>query len=211
MANFVSQSDWGATHTTSLNAGLDVEMPGQSWMNAELIKQAIASGEILESKVDDSVLRILTALFAIGEFDDPNTNTPANNMASPEHHQIAADVAAAGTVLLQNRDDFLPIVPRSDGAPLTIAVIGHEALGITTGGGGSGAVPQNNLTTPLAGIRARAGIPCTSAVSPQCDSESVPPQLYAAISRLKCRARVLCVAVCRALHIQDATQMALSA
>ena len=161
-------SDWGATHTTSLTAGLDVEMPGQSWMNAEMIKAAIASGEILESKVDDAVLRILTALFAIGEFDEPNTNTPMNNMASPEHHQIAADVAAAGTVLLQNRGDFLPIVPRSDGAPLNIAVIGHEALGITTGGGGSGAVPQNNLTTPLAGIRARAGIRCTGGDSAQC-------------------------------------------
>merc|ERR1712151_1366438 len=33
-------SDWGATHSTSIMAGLDIEMPGAKWMQPDLIKPA---------------------------------------------------------------------------------------------------------------------------------------------------------------------------
>jgi beta-glucosidase len=49
-------------------------------------------------------------------------------------------------------------------------VIGHEALGVTVAGGGSGHVTPSNLTGPLAAIRARFGIrnasqPCSASTS----------------------------------------------
>ena len=41
-------SDWGATHSTSLMAGLDVEMPSANFMNPTAINAGIAAGNITE-------------------------------------------------------------------------------------------------------------------------------------------------------------------
>jgi beta-glucosidase len=162
-------SDYGGTHSMSINAGLDQEMPGYAFLNASGINASLASGALSMGKLDDSAQRILAALFAVGLFDKPNSNTPANNMATPEHHAIAGELAAAGTVLLKNAGALLPLklpggaetTSRTDleaPAPYTIAVIGHEAIGVTVAGGGSGHVVPANLTGPLAAIRSRAGI-----------------------------------------------------
>jgi beta-glucosidase len=190
-------SDWYATHSMSINAGLDIEMPGAecNWLlmlilpkdlailsqpagctynSPAHIHDAVSSGHVTEDAVDDSVTRILTALFEIGEFDVPNTNTPENDMASVEHHGIAAEISAAGTVLVKNIDSkgnaLLPIAVPSpimgDQRRISLAVIGHEALGLTIGGGGSGGVVPANLTSPLNGIRARVGL--AQGVAPEC-------------------------------------------
>ena len=37
-------SDWGATHSTSLMQGLDVEMPGASFMNEAALRAKLADG-----------------------------------------------------------------------------------------------------------------------------------------------------------------------
>jgi beta-glucosidase len=194
-------SDWYATPPprlpmSSLKAGLDIEMPGSkcNWllqhitpagfalpggqpaacthMSPEKISDALDRGDITRADVDDSVTRILNALFAIGEMDEPNLNTPGV-VATAAHHATAAEIAAAGTVLLKNQDTkgqpLLPIplpAPHSGdftghaggGEVLSIAVIGHEALGKTVGGGGSGAVTPSNLTSPINGIRQRVGL-----------------------------------------------------
>jgi beta-glucosidase-like glycosyl hydrolase len=196
-ANFSGfvMSDWFATRSlaspmSSLKAGLDIEMPGSAcnWfldlvlptdfallsqpagcthMTPGAVSDGINSGEISEADVDDSASRILSALFAIGEFDAPNTNTPDSAVSSSQHHAVSAQVAAAGTVLLKNKDSggrpLLPIVippvnPNHPGEVLSIAVIGHEGLGMTTGGGGSGGVTASNTTSPINGIRVRMGL-----------------------------------------------------
>ena len=48
-------SDWGATHSTSIMAGLDVEMPGAGHMNPAMIKAGLKSGNITLAKIDDAV------------------------------------------------------------------------------------------------------------------------------------------------------------
>ncbi len=60
-------SDWGATHSTVQSAlgGLDMEMPDNSFFG-EALAQAVANGQVPESRIDDMVLRILTSLFAVG-------------------------------------------------------------------------------------------------------------------------------------------------
>ena len=83
-------SDWYATHSLGLNAGLDIEMPGAhcSWLlrlltpddfailsqpasctfqTAATIEASIKNGQLSVARVDDAVRRILTAMFAIGE------------------------------------------------------------------------------------------------------------------------------------------------
>ena len=63
-------SDWGATHSTSINAGLDQEMPSANFMGDSLAA-AVAAGNVSEATVGDSVTRILTALYAVGVMDEP--------------------------------------------------------------------------------------------------------------------------------------------
>ena len=55
-------SDWGATHSTSIKQGLDIEMPGAGFMNQEKIGAQLKAGIIDEGVVDESVMRILTTM-----------------------------------------------------------------------------------------------------------------------------------------------------
>jgi beta-glucosidase len=65
-------SDWGATHSTvaSANAGMDMQMPDDSFFGAAL-KQAVQDGQVPQSRLDDMVSRILREQFRFGLFDHP--------------------------------------------------------------------------------------------------------------------------------------------
>jgi len=107
-----------------------------------------------DEKLDDMVRRILTAMFSVGIFDYPNTGDPNAVVTSAAHRALAADVAAAGTVLLKNDAGALPL-----GADVqSIAVIGYDAGPATQNmEGGSPAVIGGPVVTPLDAITARAG------------------------------------------------------
>jgi len=71
-------SDWGGTHSTAKAAlaGLDMEMPGNSFL-ADALKKAVESGEVPVARLDNMVHRILRSEFAVGLFDrDPDTQVP---------------------------------------------------------------------------------------------------------------------------------------
>jgi hypothetical protein len=61
-----------STHTTaaSLNAGLDQEMPGGLHFSKLELEAALAGGTINEAAMNQSVLRILTAMYTVGIFDN---------------------------------------------------------------------------------------------------------------------------------------------
>lgn len=112
-------SDWGATHSLSINSGLDQEMPfGYYFAN---LTEAVASGSVDISAVDDSVLRILTPMFTVGLFDDVNDNDLKNNVTSEDHSQFARVVSEASQVLLKNDGGVLPLKINEK---LKIAVVG---------------------------------------------------------------------------------------
>merc|ERR1719198_85386 len=116
-------SDWGATHSMSINQGLDQEMPGNDFMSDENIAAAVKNGTVLEETVDQSVLRILTPFFQVGAFDNPSNGTLDANVTSEKHNQISRDLAAKGMVLLKNDVNVLPWDASS---PIHIAVIGPK-------------------------------------------------------------------------------------
>eukprot|EP00660_Eupelagonema_oceanica_P018696 gene18696-7753_t len=99
-------SDWGATHSPSINAGLDQEMPAGGSMNkapsdpgnCDHLCALIANGTVTQQTVDASALRILTQMFAVGLFDGDVTSnaTTARNVTSPAHTRAARRVASAG-------------------------------------------------------------------------------------------------------------------
>jgi len=146
-------SDWGATHSTSILAGLDQEMPSRTFFGPTLI-QAVQAGTIPEAAVDDSVLRILTPMYEIGVMDDTeDTGSLENNVKTPEHTALARKIAAASHVLLQNTDNALPIKKTPPaGKGYKIALIGAMARMPIVGGGGSGQVYPSKVVTPYEGI-----------------------------------------------------------
>src|SRR5450755_2205331 len=65
-------SDWQGAHSTikASAAGLDHEEPGEIFFG-DAMKEAVQSGRVPMSEVDDHVRRILRSMFACGVIDDP--------------------------------------------------------------------------------------------------------------------------------------------
>eukprot|EP00937_MAST-01D_sp_MAST-1D-sp2_P004548 g4548.t1 len=143
-------SDWRATHSTSIDDGLDQEMPGSDHMN---------SGA-LSSKADAvrrSALRVLTPLFAVGAFDSNQTKNSINtNVSTPARMETARQLAENSTVLLKNDGLLLPLrvsTKAAPGAPIRkIVFVGSGATNPQTGGGGSGRVDASRQISPLAAL-----------------------------------------------------------
>lgn len=150
-------SDWMATHSTvgSASAGLDLEMPDGIHFG-DALREAVRSGQVPQERLDDMVVRILTAMIRVGLLDHPAPATPAQQVSTPAHQELARRLSEQGSVLLRNEGGVLPVDPRR---VRSIAVIGDAAdAGAQTVGGGSAVVnPSRPPVTPLAGITARAG------------------------------------------------------
>ena len=126
-------SDWGATHSTAraANAGLDQEFWEERYF-AGALKQAVETGEVAESRIDDMARRILRSLAAVGALDRTPSVRPTEAAASLA---VAQRVAESGVVLLANRDGLLPLNAER---LKKIAVIGRRAdIGVLSGGGSS--------------------------------------------------------------------------
>ncbi len=155
----------------AFNAGTDTDIPG---LTAAVLTAALQDGSVSESRLNDAVVRILTAKFAAGQFDVPNAGSPTADVSTPEHLSLATQESEEGSVLLQNRGNLLPL----SGATNSIAVIGEPGTNPTQAqleSGGSAYVCTNaspppsptlpaglclnpsGVITPLAGITARAG------------------------------------------------------
>ncbi len=139
------------------NAGVDLPaLPGGG--AGGLTAADFTSGQISATRLDDINRRILFAIFDSGLFDNPLPATPSTEVSTPQHQQVATQVAEAGMVLLKNNDNVLPLSRRARSIALigpTGDVPGNQAVFVT---GGSAGVPlaTGQAITPLAGITARA-------------------------------------------------------
>lgn len=149
-------SDWGGTHATvaSAKAGMNVEMPDGKYYGAAL-KQAVTSGAVPESVIDDLVRPVLAAMFRFHLFTRGPTGHYDAVVTTPEHVAAARKIAEQGAVLLKNAGRVLPL---SASGVHSIAVIGTGAgAAAVTSGGGSAHVSAASIVTPFKGIAARAG------------------------------------------------------
>jgi beta-glucosidase len=141
-------SDWEGTHSTvhAALAGLDMEQPGSDYFGSAL-KQAVQSGAVPASRLDDMVGRILYSLFASGVVDHP----PVRRVVDPFRGlRDAQHIAEESIVLLQNNDAVLPLDKTRRG---TIAIIGsHADVGVLSGGGSAQVdAPGGNAIDPSQG------------------------------------------------------------
>ncbi|MEV6008632.1 glycoside hydrolase family 3 C-terminal domain-containing protein [Streptomyces sp. NPDC051976] len=148
-------SDWSATQSTvaSVKAGLDQDMPPGDPYYGGALKSAVTSGQVSQSTIDTSVARMLTQMFAFGQFDRAPTGSPAQPATNSTDRSAAAQLSAEGTVLLKNSGNALPLGASTS----SIAVIGAASTDAMTGGGGSAHVASSGTVTPLDAITKRAG------------------------------------------------------
>jgi beta-glucosidase len=166
-------SDWGSTYSTvgTVNAGMDLEMPGGEpmrtwlkkpesvkagngggWLVPEKVLPEMSPGKISTATIDDNVGRILRVIFISGQFDKPHTATGV--IDTPEQRALARKAATETVVLLKNEGDLLPL----DATKIhSLVVIGPNAAVARTGGGGSSLVVPKYSISPLKGIQDRAG------------------------------------------------------
>ncbi len=145
-------ADEGEAALRSLKAGTDMEMVSKSYINetARLIEE----GRLDLSTLDERVLSVLRAKFAMGLFEHPY-RTPGREgvILSKEHKDAAYRAALQSAVLLKNEADILPLK-----AGAKVAVIGpladapHEQLGTWCFDG-----RDEDSITPLSALRDKLG------------------------------------------------------
>ena len=106
-------------------AGTDVECGyGYAYRS---IPEAVRRGLITEQEVDKHVIRLLEGRFDLGEMDDPSlvewSKIPYSAMSTKASAQLALDMARQSIVLLQNKNEILPLKKNAE----KIAVIGPNA------------------------------------------------------------------------------------
>jgi beta-glucosidase len=138
----------GADGVAQFNAGID------SWSLQPFLRkpEAFKDGRIPAARLDGAVRRMLWALFSTGTFDRPVTTTPAAVVTTPAHQALALRVAEAGTVLLKNEGNVLPL--KREGQIAVIGAAGKETL---TGIMWSSFVDPGQFVTPVEAIAAAAG------------------------------------------------------
>ncbi len=156
-------SDWGGTHSTvkSSTAGLDNEEPLDTFYG-EKLKEAVQSGKIPMTQLDEHVHRILRSEFAAGIVDYP---TQKSVVQAERDLNIAREIEEQSIVLLKNAQNVLPL----DAAKIhSIAIIGsHADSGMISGGGSAQVDPPGGTdpewqahvwfpTSPLKAVRTQA-------------------------------------------------------
>lgn len=150
-------SDFFATHSgvKSINAGLDMDMPGaldsssietgRSYFGGN-VTQAVTNGSVSMERLDDMVRRIMTPYFLLGQDKDYPTVDPSayfvlattygislpNEVPARDvrgnHSAFIRTLGAAGTVLLKNTNSTLPLK-----SPMNVGVLGNDATNPTDG------------------------------------------------------------------------------
>ncbi len=121
LAYFGVAKDAQAAAEMAMDAGIDMAMTHEAY--ADHLAQAMESGAVSPSHLDEAVSRVLLAKFRAGLFDNPYIDPELHKatLLHPEHRKKALDVAEQSLVLLKN-DGTLPLKDTTK-----VAVVGPHA------------------------------------------------------------------------------------
>ena len=150
--NHKSSSDAVHGSSKAVIAGTDVEC-GFDYAYKS-IPEAVKRGLLSEEEIDKHVIRLLEGRFDLGEMDDPSlvewSKIPYSAMSTKASAQISLDMARQTIVLLQNKNNILPLKKNAE----KIAVIGPNADDAPMMWGNYNGMP-NHTVTILDGIKAK--------------------------------------------------------
>ena len=163
-------SDWGAVNdgVAAVRAGLDLEMPSSSGLNAQKIIAAIASGELEPAALQKNAGRVLSLV------STAQGATQVQYRCDREaHHALARRAAAESIVLLKNDRDLLPLQRQCK-----IAIIGAFAERPRYQGTGSSQINPWRVDTVLQ-VLAQHDVNFSYAPGYPRDGENIDEQLLA--------------------------------
>ncbi len=108
------------------------------------IPEAVRQGLLDEKDVDRSLERLLAARIRLGELDgnvEPWASLPDEIVEGEEHRALSLKMAEESIVLLQNKDDILPLDPKA-----RIALVGPNANDREMLWGNYNPVPEHSVT-----------------------------------------------------------------
>jgi beta-glucosidase len=168
----IVMSDWFGSHSTAetVNAGLDLEMPGPPRDRGQKLIDAVNAGTVSQETLDQRVLAMLRLMARVGSLDD---HRPHEERAEdrPEHRALIRRAGAEAAVLLKN-NGTLPL--KGDGR---IAVIGPNAKTAQIMGGGSAQLNAHYRVSPWDGFVAALGEDRLS-YAPGCTNHRFEPVLH---------------------------------
>ncbi|KAI0002806.1 beta-glucosidase-related glycosidase [Xylariaceae sp. FL0662B] len=123
-------ADWGAQYTgiASANAGLDLVMPDGGYWGKNLT-DAVNNGSVSVDRVTDMATRILASWYYLGQdngfpsaavYSSTTKHEPVD--VQGDHASIIREIGAAGTVLVKNVNNALPLQ-----RPTFLRVYGYDA------------------------------------------------------------------------------------
>ncbi|KIK64526.1 glycoside hydrolase family 3 protein [Collybiopsis luxurians FD-317 M1] len=152
----MTMSDWFGVYSIdlSINAGLDLEMPGTNkWRTLDLVKRSIGSRKITLRTVKARARKVLEFVQKCcqecpevldGDGQERTVETEEDNL-------LMRKVAAESIVLLKNEGRILPLKPKEQGIK-KIAIVGGNAKARVLSGGGSAALKPSYFISPYQGI-----------------------------------------------------------
>ena len=135
----------------AMNAGVDVDLGANCYA---LLKEAVESGKIKASVINEAVARVLRLKFELGLFDNPyvDPDFAEAEVRKAENVAVARQAARKGVVLLEN-NGILPL-----NKDMKVAVIGPNADNMYNQlGDYTAPQPRENIRTVLDGIKAKVG------------------------------------------------------
>jgi beta-glucosidase len=161
-------SDWSAARSTvsTALAGLDLVMPGPDGPWGQTLVDAVESGEVPESLIDDKVARLLRMAEFCGALGDPGEPVPAPPVRRGPHadRSVVRRAAARSLTLLRNVSSALPLPEDIR----NVALIGPNAVHPVYQGAGSAEVGPAVTVSPYDGLREALGADVEITVTEGC-------------------------------------------
>ncbi len=137
------------TAEQAINAGVDMDMMSYGFI--QYVEELVKEGKVSEAEIDRAVRNILKLKFELGLFENPYIDESASAKVdyAAEHLEAAKQCAIESAILLQNRNNVLPLVKAK-----TILVTGpmadapHDQLGTWAFDG-----QKEHTVTPLEALR----------------------------------------------------------
>ncbi|RSL50394.1 hypothetical protein CEP54_011960 [Fusarium duplospermum] len=138
-------SDWFGTYSTSesLNAGMDLEMPGPSRWRGDLLSWALMSDKVKKPTIDASVRNLLKLINKVQPWKD---DAPKDVGDTQKKRDLCRKVASEAIVLLKNERNILPLdFQKKQTYGLIRPAVGNPAIS----GGGSADLTPHYVSRPL--------------------------------------------------------------
>lgn len=195
-------SDWFGSRSLepTIEAGLDLEMPGPARDRGAALVAAVQEGRVDAARVRSLAARVLRLMQRTGALERAD-RLPEGEADNPAHRALIRRAGAEAMVLLKNDGGLLPL-PETPG---TVAVIGPNARAARIMGGGSAQLNAMHAISPWDGLVARLGAG-TLAFAEGCTNHRWEPLLTGPLSVAYFANPDLAGAPVHTATVQDAVQ-----